>query len=336
MTRRKTFIAAIGVGLGFGLLLGIRPPTSARLALPTAGKLARIGLLLATDRPLPLDGVGQDQLRAALRELGWVEGRNLAIEIRHAGNNPQRQRELAAELKALPVALIIAPGTITIQAARDGAPGLPVVMVYAGDPVGSGFVASLARPGGNLTGSSAAGEELLAKQLELISAAFPQATRVSVLMNRANPANDFFFAAMAARAAALGVRIERIEVAQPDELEAAVARARGGALVVLGDPMFGQLRLRVVELTQRLRVPAIFGGRPYVAAGGLMSYLWADAWHWRSAAGHVDKILRGAKPADLPVVQPTVFELIVNLKTARALGITIPPLLLLRADEVIE
>lgn len=332
MIARKTFLAAIGLGLG----LGVRLPAGARGALPAGSRPARIGLLLAPDRPLPLDVVRQDQLSAALRQLGWVEGRNLAIEIRHAGNNPQRQRELAAELKALPVALIIASGTNMIQAARDGAPGLPVVMVNAGDPVGSRFVASLARPGGDLTGSSAAGEELLAKQLELILAAVPQAKQVSVLMNRANPANDFFFAAMAARAKALGVGIERVEVAQADELEAAVARTRGGALVVLGDPMFGQHRLRVVELTQRFDVPAIYGGRPYVAAGGLMSYLSADAWHWRSAAAYVDKILRGAKPADLPVVQPTAFELIINLKTARALGITIPPSLLLRADEVIE
>ena len=144
-------------------------------------------------------------LLAGLRDLGWVEGKNLAIEIRWAGVNPQRQRELAAELKALPVALIIALGTITIRAARDGAPGVPVVMVNAGDPVGAGFVASLARPGGDLTGTSAAGEEVLAKQLELLSAAVPQLKRVSVLMNSANPANGFFFDAMSSRAKTLGL-----------------------------------------------------------------------------------------------------------------------------------
>ena len=164
------------------------------------------------------------------------------IETRWAGPNPQRQRELAAELKALPVALIIAPGTIPIHAARDGAPGVPVVMVNAGDPVGAGFVASLARPGGDLTGTSAAGEEVLAKQLELLSAAAPELKRVSVLMNSANPANGFFFDALAARAKTLGLQLDRIDVTGEGELDGAITRAKGGALVVLGDPMLGRNR----------------------------------------------------------------------------------------------
>ncbi len=323
-------------GAVIGLLaLGLTTPLSVQ-AQPQVGKTFKIGLLLPTDGPMPLDLVRQDQLRARLRELGWVEGRNLVIETRHAGVTPQRQREAAAELKALPVALILASGTITINAARGGAPGVPVVMVNAGDPLGSGFVASLARPGGDLTGTSSAGEELLPKQLELLASALPHVKRFGVLMNRANPANGFFFDALSMRARQLGLQLDRIDVAQAAELEAAIARAKGGALVVLGDPMFGQQRSLIVETTLRLRVPAIFGGRPYVAAGGLMSYLSADAWHWRSAAAYVDKILKGDKPADIPVEQPTQFELIVNLKTARALGLTIPQALLLRADEMIE
>ena len=160
------------------------------------------------------------------------------IETRWAGVNPQRQRELAAELKALPVALILAFGTTTIRAARDGAPGLPVVMINAGDPVGAGFVASLARPGGDLTGTSAAGEEVLAKQVELLSAAVPQLKKVSVLMNSANPANGFFFDAMSLRAKTLGLRLDRIDVTVEGELDGAIARAKGGALVVVSDPMF--------------------------------------------------------------------------------------------------
>jgi len=277
-----------------------------------------------------------EDLRMGLRDLGWVEGKNLLIETRWAGVNPQRQRELAAELKALPVALILAPGTITIRAARDGAPGLPVVMINAGDPVGAGFVASLARPGGDLTGTSAAGEEVLAKQVELLSAAVPQLKRVSVLMNSANPANGFFFDAMSLRAKTLGLRLDRIDVAVEGELDGAIARAKGRALVVVGDPMFLRHRVHIIELTLRSQVPSVFGGREYVAAGGLMSYSSSNAWHWRSAASFVDKILKGAKPADIPVEQPTKFELVINLKTAKTLGITIPQSLLLRADEVIQ
>jgi putative ABC transport system substrate-binding protein len=181
--------------------------------------------------------------------------------------------------------------SITIRAARDGAPDLPVVMINAGDPVGAGFVASLARPGGDLTGTSAAGEEVLAKQLELLSD---------------------------------GLRLDRIDVAVEGELEGAIARANGGALVVLGDPMFGRNRVHIIELTLRSQVPSVFGGREYVAIGGLMSCLSSNAWHWRAAASFVDKILKGQKPADIPVEQPTKFELVINLKTAKMLGLTIP------------
>jgi len=301
-----------------------------------AGKVFRIGLLVPATEPPPGGQFAIEDLRMGLRDLGWVEGKNLLIETRWAGVSPQRQRELAAELKALPVALILALGTITIRAARDGAPGLPIVMINAGDPVGAGFVATLARPSGDLTGTSAAGEEVLPKQLELLSAAVPQLKRVSVLMNSANPANGFFFDAMSLRAKTLGLRLDRIDVAVEGELDGAIARAKGGALVVLGDPMFRRNRVHIIELTLRSRVPSVFGGREYVAAGGLMSYLSSNAWHWRSAASFVDKILKGAKPADIPVEQPTKFDLVINLKTAKALGITMPQSLLQRADEVIQ
>ncbi len=326
MIDRKTFIA----GSAAGLLL------ASRLQAQPAGKPARIGMLTSSPEVVPIDRVRLDQLRSALRDLGWTDGKNLVIEVRHAGQNPQRHRELATELRALPVALIIANGTTGTLAARDGAPGLPIVMVNAGDPVGAGFVASLARPGGDLTGTSAAGEEVLAKQLELLSAAAPQVKRVGVLMNSANPANGFFFGALAARVNGLGQQLDRMEIASGDELEAALGRVKGGGLLVLGDPIFGRYRERIVELALRERVPSVYGNLLFVTAGGLMSYLSADAWHWRSAAGYVDKILRGAKPADLPVQQPAQFELAINLKTARALGLTLPQSLLLRANEVIQ
>jgi len=301
-----------------------------------AGKVFRIGLLFPATAPAPRLREGAEVLIASLRDLGWVAGKNLIVETRYAGVNPQRQRELAAELKALPVALIIAVGTITIRAARDGAPGVPIVMVNAGDPVGAEFVASLARPGGDLTGTSAAGEEVLAKQLELLSVAAPQLRRVGMLMNSANPANGFFFDAMASRAKTLGLQLDRIEVTGEGELDGAIMRAKGGALVVVGDPLFNLNRERITALAIRSRVPSVHDGRDYVVAGGLISYVSSRLWHWRSAAGFVDKILKGAKPADIPVEQPTKFELVINLKTAKALGLTIPQSLLLRADEVIQ
>ena len=300
------------------------------------GNVAKVGLLQPMDAPTPRFSEGAAVLLAGLRDLGWIEGKNFRLETRWAGTDPQRQRQMAAELKALPVALIVAMGTIPVRAARDGAPGVPVVMVNAGDPVGSGLVASLRRPGGDLTGTSAAGEDLMPKQLELLSAAVPQLKKVTVLMNSANPANGFFFDAMAVRAKTLNLQLDRIEVAMDSELDAAVARAKGGALVVLGDPMFYSNRSRITALAIRFQVPSMFGGDDYVAEGGLMSYLTPNEWHWRTAAGMVDKILKGTRPADIPVVQPTEFKFVINLNTAKALGVTIPQSLLLRADKRIE
>lgn len=301
-----------------------------------SGNVFRIGLLVPRAEPERADQIALESLRTGLRDLGWVEGKNLVIETRWAGVNPQRQRELAAELKALPVALILALGTTAIRAARDGAPGLPIVMISAGDPMGAGFAASLARPGGDLTGTSLAGEEILAKQVELLSAAVPKVRKVTVLMNGANPANGFFFDAMSSRARNLGLRLDRIDVAVEGELDGAIAGAEGGALVVVNDPMFLARRVHIIELTLRSKVPSVFGQREYVTAGGLMSYISSIAWHWRTAASFVDKILKGAKPADIAIEQPTKFELAINLKSAKTLGITIPQSLLQRADEVIQ
>jgi putative ABC transport system substrate-binding protein len=301
-----------------------------------SGKVFRIGLLVPRTEPERADQVALDSLRTGLRDLGWVEGKNLVIETRWAGVSPQRQREVAAELKAIPVALILALGTTAIRAARDGAPGLPIVMISAGDPMGAGFAATLARPGQNLTGTSLAGEEVLAKQVELLSAAVPKLKKVTVLMNVDNPANGFFFEAMSSRATTLGLRLDRANVAVEGELDGAIARAKDGALVVVNDPMFLARRVHIVELTLRSKVPSVFGQREYVTAGGLMSYISPIEWHWRTAASFVDKILKGAKPADIPIEQPTKFELAINLNSAKILGITIPPSLLQRADEVIQ
>ena len=296
-----------------------------------AARPARIGALLYGGNLQ-----GYDEFVAALRELGWVDGRNLIIEKRFVDDGSQRGRELAAELQALPVALILASGTTLIRSARDGAPSTPIVMINAGDALGSGFIASLRRPGGNLTGTTAAGEEVLTKQLELLSLAAPRARTIGVLLNRANPANDFFFNELSARARRLGLQVVRVEIDHDAELDAAVARAKEAPLLVMGDPIFMRHRARIAELSITHRVPGIFGARDYVAAGGLMSYNSSYAWHWRTAAGFVDKILKGARPGDLPVQQPTQFELAINLKTAKAMGLTIPKPLLHLANEVLE
>lgn len=318
----------------FATLSSLLGPAASR-AQP-AGTVARIGLLQPSDTPAPRFSEGAAILLARLKELGWTEGSNLQVETRWAGVHPDRQRRMAAELKAAPVAVIVTPGTPAIRAARDGAPGVPIVMVNAGDPVGAGLVASLGRPGGNLTGTSASGEEVMGKQVELLAAAVPGLKRIGVLMNPSNPANAFFFDAMTARAKALGVPLDRIDVAADGEIDAAIARARGGALLVVADPMFYAHRARLTALAIRHQVPTLFGGDDYVAAGGLMSYLSSGAWHWRTAADIVDKILKGARPAEIPVAQPTEFKLAINLRTAKALGITFPPSLLLRADEKIQ
>jgi putative ABC transport system substrate-binding protein len=319
---RRTFIALVAGTCSLESL----PIRAQRMA-----KVFRIGLLAPFAGPTS-SRIDIEVLRMSLQQLGWVEGKNLVIDIRWAGENPQRQRELAAELKALQVALILAYGTTTIRAARDGAPALPIVMVNAGDPVGARFVASLSHPGGDLTGTSAAGEEVLSKQIELLSAAAPQLRRVTALMSSINPVTGFFFDAMSLRAKTLGLHLDRIDVPAESELDAAIARAKGGALIIVNDPMFFRHRARIIELTFRFQMPSIFGDREYVAAGGLMSYISSNAWHWHSAASFVDRILKGAKPADIPVEQPTVFEMVVNLKTANALGLTIPQSLRVQAE----
>lgn len=325
---RKRFLTCLAAGIVVAAPRWARAQASA--------KVFRIGLLLPDTGPSPARQQHVDALLAALKELGWVPRKNLLIDLRWAGPDPQRQREAAADMKRAQVALIVTSGSTQIRAARDGAPGVPIVMVNAGDAVGSGFATTLSSPGGDLTGTSAAGEEILPKQLELLSATVPQRKRVVALMNSANPANRFFHDAMAARAATLGLQLERIEIAGAPELDGAVERASGAMLVVLGDPMFSLNLDRIVGSTRRLKVPAIYGTREFVVAGGLMSYNSSYLWHWRSAAGFVDKILKGARPAVLPIEQPVVFELVINLKAAKHLGIAVPASLLQRADELIQ
>ena len=302
-----------------------------------AAKVARIGYLspnLAANRHM------QEAFRQGLRDLGYVEGRNLVIEYRDAEGKFERLPAPATELVGLDV--IVAPNTVGALAAKQATRTLPIVFATAGDPVQSGLVTSLARPGGNVTGLSILGPELVGKCLELLTQAVPEVSRVAVLwepgaVGERMDKDMLKRAEVAARA--LGVRLHFAEARGPDDFDRAfsdMTRARAGALTVLGSTMFGAERGRLVNLAAKNRLPAVYPWREFVDAGGLMSYGANVADLYRRAATYVDKILKGTKPGDLPVEQPTKFELLINLKTAKALGLTIPPSLLGRADEVIQ
>jgi putative ABC transport system substrate-binding protein len=277
-----------------------------------------------------------------LRDLGYVESRNLVIEIRSAEGKLERLPALAAELVALKVDVILAGGTLPALAAKQATKTIPIVFASAIDPVTDGLVTSLARPGGNVTGLSAQAPELVGKRLELLKQALPGASRVAVLWQPGGlgerTAKDILKEAEVA-GRALGVRLQFVEARGPADFDRAfldMTGARAGALTVLGGTMLLNERRRLVDLAAKNRLPAMYGLREYVDAGGLMSYGSNNADLFRRAATYVDKILRGAKPGDLPVEQPTKFELVINLKTAKALGLTIPPSILGRADHIIE
>jgi putative ABC transport system substrate-binding protein len=277
--------------------------------------------------------------RTGMRDLGWVEGETFLIETRYADGNPIRFPEIAAELVRRRVDVILAGSSPGALAAKNAAGTIPVVMVTTGDPVGDGLVASLARPGGNLTGMTALSQGLSAKRLELLKEAVPGVTRVAVLTNPASPNTGPFVKESAAVAQALRVQLQLVEAHDPSEFETAfatMASKHAAGLMVLADVTFITHRKRIVELAAMSRIPAVYGEREFVDAGGLMFYGASLADMYRRAAVYVDKILKGAKPADLPVEQPTKFELVINLKAAKALGLAMPQSLLLRADEVIQ
>jgi len=329
---RRTFLAGTGTVL-------LAAPLAAEAQ--QAAKVPRIGYLG------PKPGAGalphlQEAFLQGLRDLGYVEGRNVVIEYRSAEGRFERNPSLVAELVALKVDVIFAPGTPGALAAKQATRTLPIVFTTAGDPVESGLVTSLARPGGNVTGLSVLGPELVGKYLELLTQAVPGVTRVAVLWQPGGfgerTEKDMLKRAEAA-ARALGVRVQFVEARGPGDFDRAfseMTRARAGALTVLGNTMLLLEQRRLVDLAAKNRLPTVFPFREYVDAGGLMSYGANPGDLFRRAATYVDKILKGAKPADLPVEQPTKFELVINMKTAKALGLTIPPSLLGRADEVIQ
>jgi putative ABC transport system substrate-binding protein len=328
---RRAFIGAATPGL-------LTLPLAAEAQ--QAAKIARIGFLAQNV------GAGPAHLPGAffqgLRDLGYVEGRNVVIEKRDAEGKFERLPALAAELVALKVDVIVAPSTVAALAAKQATGTLPIVFAGAADPVTDGLITSLALPGGNVTGLANLSRELVGKRLELLEQAVPGVGRVAVLWQPGGSSErtdkDMLKEAEVA-ARALGVQLQVVESRGAADLDRAfsdMTRARAGALVVWGGPMLLSERKRLVDLAAKNWLPAVYSTRDFVDAGGLMAYGANLADLLRRAATYVDKILKGSKPADLPVEQPTKFELVINLKTAKALGITIPQSLLLRADEVIE
>jgi putative ABC transport system substrate-binding protein len=329
MIDRRAFISRVALGILLApLAAGAQPPT----------KIPRVGLLLFGS---PSDSATRfvEAFRQGLRELGYVEGQNIAIEDRHAEGREHRLPDLAADLVRLKVDVIVAVGRLAASVARNATKTIPIVMGSTSDPVGSGLVASLARPGGNLTGLSILASELSGKRLELLKEMVPRISRVAVLAYPANPALALQLRETQVAARTLGLQLQILEVRSPDDLDRAFGAAkkeRAGALNILPSAFYAAHRKKLVDLAAESRLPAMYDSREYVEAGGLMAYGPNLSDLYRRAAGYVDKILKGAKPADLPVEQPTKFELVINLKTAKALGLTIPPSLMLQADEVIQ
>jgi len=304
-----------------------------------AAKVPRIGWLAVNRAP---NRHLSEAFSQGLRDLGYVEGRNVVIELRNAEGKPERLPALAAELVALEVDVIVAPTTDAAVPAKQATKTIPIVFAVAGDPVGSGLVTSLARPGGNVTGLSNLSPELVGKCLELLKQAVPGVSRVAVLWQPGGFAErtekDILKEADVA-ARALGAQPQFFEARGPDDFDrtfSEMTKARTGALTVLPSVMFFSERRRLVDLVAKSRLPAVYWVRGLADAGGLMAYGANIADNYRRAATYVDKILKGTKPADLPVEQPTKFELVINLKTAKALGLTMPVSVLARADEVIE
>jgi putative ABC transport system substrate-binding protein len=316
------------------LLLSLLVVPLAAVAQPP-GKVYRLGYLDTTPLPAHL----WEALLDGLRERGYSEGRNLVFERRFSEGNAERFPEFAAELVRLRVDCILVTTTPAALAAKHATQTIPIVIPTMIDAVGAGLVASLARPSGNLTGLSVLAPELSGKRLELLHEVVPGLTRVAVLWNAANPANALSWEGTQTAAGALGLLLHSLDVRGPQDLEGAFARmaqARPDALLVLPDSLIAMYRQPIAEFATQQHLPSVFSTREWVVLGGLMSYGPSLPDLFRRAATYVDKILKGAKPADLPVEQPTKFELVVNLKTAQALGLTIPSSVLFRADEVIK
>ena len=329
MNRRQFLLSALAGALA-------TPPRA--WGQPAAGT-HRVGILSNVPTSHPRGARLWGEFAKALGDLGYVEGRNLTIENLSSEGRYERLPALAAELIRHKVDVIVAPATQNVIAAKQASATIPIVMVGVGDPIGNGLVASLARPGGNVTGTSFLTSAMIGKQLEILAQIVPQARRLAVLVNPTNPGMRPLLEAARTATRGLGAQLERVEARSSGELDAAftaMTRERVGGLFVPWEGMFIVHLRQIVNLAASARVPALYGERGYVEAGGLACYGASATESNRRAASYVDKILKGAKPADLPIEQPTQFEFAINLKAARALNLTIPPTVLARADQVID
>jgi len=305
-------------------------------------KVSSLGYLSSLSRSDPTYATLRDALLQELREQGYIEGRTITMEWRFAEGNQLRLPNLAAELVHLRVDLLFAEGTPSALAAKQATRTLPIVFSPIADPIGSGLVTTLARPGGNITGLTFMAPELVGKRLELLKEAVPGMMRVGVLSHPGNPSEATLKSLLAeteAAARASRVELRPLQAQGPNDLDRAftvMSRERVDGLILLPSVMFSSERRRIADLATKNRLPTMFFFREFVEAGGFISYGPSFVELWRRAASYVDRILKGTKPADLPVEQPTKFELLINLKTAKALGLTVPPALLARADQVIE
>ena len=328
MSMQRRLLIAAGMGL-----LGAHRVSRGQ----PAASIRRVGILALASL------AAGARLRAAFKQgmhdLGWLEGKNVEYEIVSAEGDMNRLDALARELVAHKVDVIVATASQATHAAQRATKTIPIVMTGVGDPVGSGFVASLAKPGGNITGISSQAVELLGKQIQILHEVTPLSRRIAILSNEGNPSHAAYRAAAQRACAALGLTAIWVVASAPAELAGAVeqiVRQQSQAVVVVTDGMYFSERENLQALLQTHQLPVAYGLREHVVAGGLLSYAADLAANFRYVTKYVDKILKGAKPAELPVEQPTKFELVINLKTAKSLGLTIPPSLLLRADEVIE
>jgi putative ABC transport system substrate-binding protein len=326
--RKKIFVWLLAV-----FLLTTAPPADAQ----TAKKVPRVGVLAGGSAVSDAARIGA--LRQGLRELGYVEGKNIILESRYADGKLDRLSELAAELVRLKVDIIVTAGPSATRLTKQATTTIPVVMAQDSDPVGSGFVASLARPGGNITGLSRLTPELSGKQLELLKEIVPSLSRLAVFGNSTQPGNTQSLNEVELAARPLRVQVQYLDISGPKDIETAfraASKGRAQAVLVLSSPVLFSQRTQVIDLAAKSRLPAIYYALEFAEGGGLMTYGPSITDLFRRAATYVDKILKGAKPADIPVEQPKKFELIINLKTAKQIGLTIPPNVLARADRVIR
>jgi putative tryptophan/tyrosine transport system substrate-binding protein len=323
--RRREFVTLLG---------GAMAAWPFKVGAQQTAKLPRLGFLTAgTDSP------GLPALTESLRQSGWIDGKTIVIEYRYAENRNDRLPDLAADLVHLNVNVIVAAGTLAPLAAKHATTTIPIVMTSAGDPLESGLVASLAQPGGNVTGLSLMMSELSGKRLQLLKELMPGLSRVAVIWNSTNPYTTIVFKQTQDAARTLGIEVQSLAVKDPADFEAVFELARqkrADALCTIDDPLTVSQLSQIVNFAAANRLPAIYGLREFAKAGGLMAYGASIPDLYRRAATYVDKILRGAKPGELPVEQPTRFDLTINLKTAKTLGLTVPQTLLVAADEVIE